>query len=99
MFVASSRFVVQNGMEEEVRLAFRSRPHIVDHVSGFIRMEVLRPLDRPQEFWLMTWWNDEASFSEWHRSHEYHDSHAGIPKGLKLVRSSVEIRRLELISE
>jgi heme-degrading monooxygenase HmoA len=99
MFVASSRFVVQNGMEEEVRLAFRSRPHIVDHASGFMRMEVLRPLDRPQEFWLMTWWTDETSFSDWHRSHDYHDCHAGIPKGLKLLQGSVEIHRLEMIAE
>ena len=28
-FCASSRFVVRNGMEEEVRRAFQSRPHVV----------------------------------------------------------------------
>ena len=55
MFVAHSRFVVANGMEDEVRKAFRERPHLVDSVSGFIRMEVLSPADRPQEFWLMTY--------------------------------------------
>jgi len=85
-------------MEEEVRRAFQSRPHLVDDAPGFCRMEVLQPLDRPEEFWLMTWWTDEASFVNWHRSHEYHVSHAGIPKGLKLVPQSVEIRRLELLS-
>ena len=86
-------------MEEEVRLAFRSRPHLVDSAPGFRRMEVLRPLDKPEEFWLMTWWTDEASYAAWHESHDYHASHAGIPKGLKLVQGSVEIRRLEMISD
>jgi heme-degrading monooxygenase HmoA len=86
-------------MEEEVRQAFRSRPRIVDDAPGFQRMEVLRPLDKPAEFWLMTWWSDEASFTDWHRGHDYHDCHGGIPKGLKLLQGSVEIRRLELIAE
>ena len=98
-FCASSRFVVRNGMEEEVRLAFQSRPHVVDNAPGFCRMEVLRPIANPEEFWLMTWWTDEASFVHWHKSHDYRESHAGIPKGLKLVAGSVQIRRLELISE
>lgn len=97
-FCASSRFVVRNGMEEEVRQAFVSRPHLVDGAPGFCRMEVMRPLEHPEEFWLMTWWTDEASFVTWHKSHDYRESHAGIPKGLKLVPGSVQIRRLELIS-
>lgn len=98
-FIASSRFVVGNGMAEEVRLAFQSRPHLVDDAPGFCRMAVLRPLDTPDEFWLLTWWTDEASYVTWHRSHQYHQSHAGIPSGLKLLPGSVEIRRLELIAE
>ena len=51
-FVALSRFVVANGMEVSVKAAFRKRPHLVDHTAGFVRMEVLCPLDRPQEIWL-----------------------------------------------
>jgi heme-degrading monooxygenase HmoA len=98
-FCASSRFVVRNGMEEQVRLAFQARPHVVDLAPGFCRMEVLRPVESPEEFWLMTWWADEASFVQWHKSHEYRESHAGIPKGLKLAKGSVQIRRLELITE
>ena len=97
-FCASSRFVVRNGMEEQVRQAFVDRPHRVDNAPGFCRMEVLRPLENPEEFWLMTWWTDEAAYVTWHKSHDYRESHAGIPKGLKLVSGSVQIRRLELIS-
>ncbi|WP_313954234.1 antibiotic biosynthesis monooxygenase [Accumulibacter sp.] len=99
MFVGLSRFTVANGMEEAVREAFVARPHLVDAVAGFVRMEVLRPQGTPQEFWLMTWWVDETSFDAWHRSHSYHDSHSGMPKGLKLVPGSTEIHRLERIAE
>ena len=90
-FVALSRFVVANGMEKEVRQAFHQRPHLVDDVAGFIRMEVLSPANAPAEFWLMTYWADESDFQRWHRSHAYHDSHSGIPKGLKLIPGETRI--------
>jgi hypothetical protein len=48
-FVALSRFVVANGMETPVKAAFRARPHRVDQAAGFVRMQVLCPLDRPGE--------------------------------------------------
>jgi heme-degrading monooxygenase HmoA len=99
MFVSLSRFTVANGMEEDVRRAFLSRPHQVDSVPGFVRMEVLRPQGCPEEFWLMTWWHDEAAFDTWHHSHAYHDAHRGIPKGLKLQPGATVLSRLELIAD
>jgi heme-degrading monooxygenase HmoA len=96
-FVARSKFVIANGMVDEVREAFRARPHLVDGAPGFVRMEVLTPLDRREEIWLMTWWTDAESFRAWHKSHLYRDSHKGIPKGLKLVPGETEIRQLECI--
>jgi heme-degrading monooxygenase HmoA len=99
MFMAMSRFTVANGMEEDVRAAFLARPHKVDAAPGFERMEVLRPLGSPEEFWLLTWWRDEAAFDAWHRSHAYQDSHSGMPKGLKLVPGSTEIRRFERVAD
>ncbi|MEO8056702.1 MAG: antibiotic biosynthesis monooxygenase family protein [Burkholderiales bacterium] len=94
-----SRFVIANGMVGEVREAFRSRPHHVDAAPGFIRMEVLSPTDRPEEVWLMTYWIDAKSYGDWHGSHMYRDSHAGIPKGLKLIGRETEIRQLDVICE
>ncbi|HEX8560432.1 MAG TPA: antibiotic biosynthesis monooxygenase [Pyrinomonadaceae bacterium] len=97
-FVALSRFVVANGMEAEVKRAFGERPHLVDSAPGYVRMDVISPLDRPAEVWLITYWRDEESFRVWHRSHEYHESHRGMPKGLKLVPGSAEVRRFEYVS-
>lgn len=96
-FVALSRFVIKNDMKAAVREAFIERPHLVDDAPGFLRMEVLSPLENPQEIWLMTFWTDEESFRRWHHSHLYHESHKGIPKGLKLVPKSVELRFFEHI--
>jgi heme-degrading monooxygenase HmoA len=99
MILALSRFTIANDMAEQMREAFISRPHQVDHAPGFIRMEVVCPVDQPREFWLLTYWQSAEHFESWHSSHAYHDSHVGIPKGLKLVPKSTEIRVFNLIAE
>ena len=97
-FVAVSRFVVANGKDDEVEAAFRARPHAVDDAPGFLRMEVLRDLDDPREFWLVTHWDDEPSFRSWHQGHTFHAAHRGIPAGLKLERGAQWLRRMSRIS-
>ncbi len=97
MIVATSRFVVANGLEGAVRDAFRARPHRVDDAPGFVKMEVLVPQDDPREFWLMTWWTDLPSYEAWHGGHTYKDSHGGIPKGLKLVPQETVLRTFDRI--
>lgn len=92
MFISISSFVIANDMVQEVQEAFQNRPRLVDQVPGFVRMEVFSPQDKPREFWLMTYWKDEESFKTWYKSHQYHDSHAGIPKGVKLVPNSVSVK-------
>jgi len=99
MFLAVSRFAVANAMEEQVRDAFRLRPHLVDSARGFVRMEVANPTDNDKEFWLLTWWQDEASYQAWHHSHAYRDSHAGIPKGLKLEPSRTRMMYFQVVAQ
>ncbi len=94
-FVALSRFVIANGMTAEVKAAFRDRPHLVDRAPGYRRMEVISPVDRPEEIWLLTFWANETSFLTWHRGHGYRDSHRGIPKGLKLASGETYLRLFE----
>lgn len=98
MFIALSQFTVANDMTAEVKNAFVDRPHLVDNTSGFIRLEVISPLDNKDEIWLLTYWRDEDSFKTWHHSHLYHDSHKGIPRGLKLVPKSARLRFFEHVS-
>ncbi|MBY0271497.1 MAG: antibiotic biosynthesis monooxygenase [Burkholderiales bacterium] len=99
MFVALSRFTIANDMSEDVQTAFRNRPHLVDGAPGFVGMEVMSPLGNPAEIWLVTRWHDEQSYRNWHRGHDYHESHKGIPKGLKLVAGSVVVQLFEVFAE
>lgn len=99
MFVAFSRFIVANGMEDEVRDAFRCRPHRVDDADGFLGLEVLNPEDNAAEFWLITRWREKSCWDSWYHSHHYKESHAGIPAGLKLVPQSTEIRLLHPVAD
>ncbi len=97
MFLAVSRFKVADDMAAEVKAAFR--PHLVDHTTGFQRMDVVSPLDEPDEIWLLTYWDTEASFQAWYRSHKFKESHTGIPKGTRLVPKSTELRFFEHICD
>jgi heme-degrading monooxygenase HmoA len=98
-FLALSRFKVSNGLDGEVRDAFRARPHLVDHAEGFVRMDVISPADDQTEFWLLTYWENEESFRRWHHSHLYRESHAGIPAGLKLDPQATELRMFRCITD
>jgi heme-degrading monooxygenase HmoA len=99
MFVALSRFVIRTDLAAETRRAFAERPHLVDAASGFLGMQVMSPIEDPKEFWLVTRWTDEQSYKAWHRSHAYHDSHQGFPKGLKLVKGSAHVRFFDMFAE
>jgi heme oxygenase (mycobilin-producing) len=95
MFVVLSKFVVANGMSMQVKRAFAERPHLVDSALGFLRLDVMSPADNRDEIWLLTYWEDESSYSNWHRGHLYRESHKLIPEGLKLVPKSSQIRYFE----
>ena len=97
--VALSRFTVANGMTPQVKEAFANRPHLVDDAPGFLGMEVLSPVDCPDEIWLLTRWADEPSYRAWHHSHVYRASHEGIPKGLRLVPGATSVRLFERVCQ
>jgi heme-degrading monooxygenase HmoA len=99
MIVALSRFTIANDMAHEVREAFRRRPHLVDEATGFLGMQVMSPIDRQAEIWLVTSWRDEPSYRKWHRGHDYHEAHKGIPKGLKLVPGSATVQLFEIFAD
>ena len=98
MFVAMSRFRVIAGQEGMVREAFQQRSRLVDADPGFIRLEVLSPDARANEFWLMTFWRDQGSFDRWHADH-LRASHAWVPRGLKLEPGSRSLTYMELVAE
>lgn len=98
-FVAMSRFAVANGMVDEVKQAFRDRPGIVENAEGFLKLDVLSPVDAPEEIWLITYWTDRESFLTWHHSPAHKASHRFIPKGLKLDPKRTRLDFLEQVTD
>jgi heme-degrading monooxygenase HmoA len=99
MFLVLSRFKVANDMQEEVRAAFLARHRLVDVVPGFLGLEVFTDSEDSSVFHLVTRWTDLQSFREWHGSEAHHQSHRGIPKGLKLAPGFTEVTRLERLQD
>lgn len=97
MFTAISCFIVQPGFEEQVKEAFRNRPKLVENYPGFVRLDVLSPKENGAEIWLLTYWDSEEIFTEWHKNH-LKASHISIPKGLKLVPHSFKLRSFNHIT-
>lgn len=99
MFAVLSKFTIANGpaLAAAVKQAFMDRPHLVESAPGFLRLDVLSPQENPAQFWLLTYWADEASFKAWYRTHAYQASHLEIPGGLKLVPESTELHFFEHI--
>jgi heme-degrading monooxygenase HmoA len=85
-FAVMSRFVAPDDTADGAKEAFRLQPNRIEQADGFIRMEVLRPCDRPQEFWLMTLWTDRASYRLWHYSVAGNEENAGMPPDLVPAR-------------
>jgi heme-degrading monooxygenase HmoA len=99
MILGMSRFKVSNGLEAEVKHAFLHRPHLVDHVPGFLGMETFTDEKDTTAFYLLTRWTDAKSFRAWHASPAHHQSHRGIPKGLKLDPSFTQITVLDRLAD
>ena len=100
MFVVVSKFAFTNDATSvnNMRAAFRDRPHLVENAPGFVRLDVLSPLELPNHIWLLTYWADRSSFDEWFGSHCYKASHAEIPGGIRLIDPKSEILLFEHIA-
>ena len=99
MFVVVSKFTVNNrdNMTLAVKTAFRERPRLVESAPGFVRLDVLSPLENPDEIWLITYWTEKASFQEWRTNH-YKEAHSLIPEGLSLISDRTEMLFFEHVS-
>lgn len=97
MFIVLRKFVIANDMIEAVKTAFRNRSHQVENAIGFIRLEVISPCEKPQEIWLMTYWQDKHSYEQWHQNCQAGQRQLNIPKGLKLLPEETELRFFDYI--
>lgn len=98
MILAVSRFRVANGKEGEVVGAFLDRPRLVDGWPGFLGMETFTDHADTTVFYLVTRWTDPESFRAWHASPAHRESHAWIPRGLRLDPSYTKVLELDRLT-
>src|SRR3954467_13972526 len=92
MYVSMSRLRVDADQSDALVAAFRHRAHLVDHVEGFIDVEVWRSDRDPEEVLMVSRWRDRAAFTGYMRSAHHRLSHDRIEPGLK---AAIRLERLE----
>ena len=78
MIVVANRISVAKGYEKEFEKWFEHRFGAVDHMPGFIRNEILRPI-MGDYYIVMTHWESRAAFEAWTQSDEFKQAHANRP--------------------
>ena len=65
MFVVANRVPVASGWEETFEERFRQRAGQIDKQTGFLRMQILKPVSDDSPYVVLTTWQDKASFDAW----------------------------------
>jgi len=81
MYVVANRVPVASGWEEQFEARFRRRAGQVDKQPGFVRMDLLRPVDADSPYVVLTTWEDEIAFDNWVGSEDFKLAHQNpLPK-------------------
>ena len=78
MVVVSNRIAVAKGREKDFEKRFEGRARLVENMSGFLRLEILRPI-KSDHYVVVTHWQDEGSFRAWTESAEFKEAHSNRP--------------------
>ena len=78
MIVVANRFSVAEGHEEAFLERFRESAGTVTSRPGFLKFELLEPVDA-DVFVAMTYWESEEDFRAWTESEAFREAHAGEP--------------------
>jgi len=61
---------------EELEKRFAARAHTVERTPGFLGFQLLRPVRGEDRYFVLTQWEDDASFEAW-RDGDARAAHAG----------------------
>jgi len=78
MIVVANRIPVAKGQGEAFEERFQKRAKKVDAMKGFVRNEVLRPVESDY-YVILTYWEDQESFKAWTTSEEFKEAHKSRP--------------------
>jgi heme-degrading monooxygenase HmoA len=78
MIVVMNRIPVAPGFEEAFEERFRDRVSTVAVTPGFLRNEILRPL-QGDHYIVKTYWRTREDFERWTRGESFHPIHVNRP--------------------
>lgn len=90
MLMVMNRIAVAKGREQEFEKTFTERDRAVDHMPGFIDMQVLRPAEG-NLYVVLTRWKSREAFDAWTRSEAFISAHRKQSPGLAEGRPTLEI--------
>ena len=76
MIVVANRIPVAEGYEAQFEERFAQRAGRVEDRPGFVRMEVLRPVEG-DTYVVLTHWESMEDFEAWTESQAFEDAHSG----------------------
>lgn len=79
---------------EELERRFSARAGTVDGAAGFLGFQLLRPVAGEDRYFVVTHWEDEASFAAW-RDGDARAAHAG--EQAKPVSSGADLLEFEVV--
>ena len=114
MFVVTNRIPVAQAHEKEFEDRFRNRAHLIDRAEGFIKNQVLRPIQRRFNhqtgaleetseqgcYLVQTTWESETAFWDWTRSESFRIAHSNRPAAEMFAGpSALEIHEVVLSTD
>ena len=100
MIVVTSRIRVVGGDADALAQRYRNRVSLVDALPGCLGVEILRHVDRPEEFIVVTRWSDEAAYTAYRVHPAFRQAHQAIAQlpGLRIDPESRVVERYEVLS-
>jgi heme oxygenase (mycobilin-producing) len=80
-FVVANRVYVTAEWADRFEERFRHRAGQIEMQSGFVRMEILRPISEGSPYVVLTSWQDKQAFENWVGSEDFKRAHQNpLPK-------------------
>ena len=91
MIVVTSCIRVVGGDADALALQYRNRVGLVDALPGCLGVEILRHVDRPEEFVVLTRWTDDDAYTAYRAHPAFRQAHRAIARlpGLRIDPASL----------
>jgi|Deesub1362A_J573_1020465.scaffolds.fasta_scaffold48696_1 heme-degrading monooxygenase HmoA len=78
MIVAINRIFVKREFHKEFEKRFKNRKKLVEKQKGFIKIEILRPIEK-EDYLIITYWKSKEDFETWVNSEDFKKGHQDSP--------------------